>query len=667
MRRFLPFVVAMAILWVGCGGSKSSSTTTTTVFVTISPTTASIAGGATQQFTATVTGSTNTAVNWAVDGTPGGNATTGTITATGLYTAPTILPASTTQTITATSQADTTQIGTATVTLTAPTVTISICAPPTPTSSCPTSATVPAGGTVQFTPKVTSTDNNTAVTWSVNGCSVAIDCGTISSTGLYTAPLSPPREAITVTATSVSNPSFFVSAPITIQFGNGSLQGNYVFLVTQPDNASVGFALRAGTFNADGNGHITAGIEDSNSSAGVASNVAFTGTYSVGVDGRGTATINDTTAHSFRFVLSSNARGQLIEVDSGAASGFVRQQDQTAIGGVSGTFVFGLSGNNGGPAAGVGQISFANGNAVTGTEDVNSAGTLSQSALAGSFTIGPSGRGTVSFSVSNLGSNFAFYIINATTLALIDIDSSGARTAGPAFAQSTSAFTTASLNSSTYFVSGNAVPGSKPYAQAGRFDTDGISKLTGGIFDANNAGSLTPNSAFSNTASYTLSSAAPTNGRGTISTGTSNFIFWLALPQQGVILESDAGLVATGLLFQQQTGISSITGGYQFVVAGISSDGTIPQATDGQLTVAGFGVLSGTEDVIAGGAAQVDVVVSGSLLQATNDRSTGTIKGSTSVPYTFYLISADRFIMLSASSTSVLSGLGERQCSDCGF
>jgi hypothetical protein len=663
MKRFIPLVVSMALIWAGCGGGKSSSTTTT-VAVTISPTTASVAGGGTQQFTATVTGSTNTAVTWQVNGVPGGTALTGTISTTGLYTAPTVIPVGTTGVnVGVIAQADTTgnAVANAAVTLTVPTVTISI---------APLSATVPAGGTVQFTPTVTSTDNNTAVTWSVNGCPVAANCGTVSSTGLYTAPLSPPQEAITVTATSVSNGTFTASAPISVQFGNASLSGRYVFLAMQPDNGSgSGFALRAGSFVADGAGHITSGIDDSNSSAGAVAATSLTGTYTVGADGRGTMTITDTASHTFSFALTSNTRGQMIGFDSGAATGLIRQQDQTAIAGVSGPFVFGVSGDNAGPAAAVGQLNFT-GSLITGDEDLSTG--VSQG-ISGSFTAPSAGRGTAVINTST----FAYYIIDASTLALIDVDATGARLAGTALAQSKSAFTAASLGSSSYFVTGNSVPGGKPYAQAGRFDTDGVSKLTGGVFDTNNAGNVTQNAAFPNTASYTLSTSAPTNGRGTISTGTSTFIFWLASPTQGFVLESDSGLVAEGTLFRQQVGIGAISGGYEFAVGGTSADGTTPQAIGGLLTIGGFGVLSGTEDLNLGnGNFQSGASISGNpslVIALATGRATATVNGTlnnslvSSVPYSFYLINSNRFIMFSTSLSSVLSGVGERQCSDCQF
>ena len=53
--------------------------------VTISPVRGSVTTSQTQRFIATVTGSTNTAVTWEVDGNTGGNATTGTISAGGVF------------------------------------------------------------------------------------------------------------------------------------------------------------------------------------------------------------------------------------------------------------------------------------------------------------------------------------------------------------------------------------------------------------------------------------------------------------------------------------------------------------------------------------------------------------------------------------------------------
>ena len=174
--------------------SKSASATVTVtapppvVAVSVSPTTASLQTGATQQFAASVTGSSNTGVTW--------TATGGTISAGGLYTAPATAG---TYTVTATSVADNSKSASATVTVTAapPAVAVTI---------SPASASLQTGATKQFTASVTGS-TNTAVTWSATG-------GTISTTGLYTAPAAVGN--YTVRATSVADSTKSASAAVTV-------------------------------------------------------------------------------------------------------------------------------------------------------------------------------------------------------------------------------------------------------------------------------------------------------------------------------------------------------------------------------------------------------------------------------------------------------------------
>ena len=99
---------------VGCGGGNSSGGGGTTITVSVSPATVNLALGAQSQFTAMVSGASNTAVTWQVNGVTGGSSTTGTISSTGDYTAPATLPSSSV-TVMAVSQADTTVSGSATV------------------------------------------------------------------------------------------------------------------------------------------------------------------------------------------------------------------------------------------------------------------------------------------------------------------------------------------------------------------------------------------------------------------------------------------------------------------------------------------------------------------------------------------------------------------------
>ena len=209
--------VCLLLLSVNCGGGSSNSNSggsggsggSTTVSIAISPTTATVTSGGTQQFQATVTGTTNTGVTWQVNQVTGGSTQNGTISTSGLYTAPTT-DVSLQVTVTAVSNADTTKTANATVTvnpvtLPPPTITVTI---------SPTTATVGAGQTQQFAATVTGT-TNTAVTWSVDGISGGnTTVGTVSITGLYTAPAT--AAGHTVTATSVADTTKSASAAVTV-------------------------------------------------------------------------------------------------------------------------------------------------------------------------------------------------------------------------------------------------------------------------------------------------------------------------------------------------------------------------------------------------------------------------------------------------------------------
>jgi hypothetical protein len=97
------------------------------VSVAISPSTITMGTLATQSFTATVSGSTNTAVTWQVNGVSGGSSANGLVSTTvlgtaneALYLAPSSVPSPASVSVTAISQADTTKSATATVTIQPP-------------------------------------------------------------------------------------------------------------------------------------------------------------------------------------------------------------------------------------------------------------------------------------------------------------------------------------------------------------------------------------------------------------------------------------------------------------------------------------------------------------------------------------------------------------------
>jgi len=87
------------------------------VAISVLPLSATLQVGGTQQFVATVSNSSNTAVNWQVNGISGGNASVGTISPGGLYSAPPSIPSTGAVTVTAASAADNTKTATASVSI----------------------------------------------------------------------------------------------------------------------------------------------------------------------------------------------------------------------------------------------------------------------------------------------------------------------------------------------------------------------------------------------------------------------------------------------------------------------------------------------------------------------------------------------------------------------
>jgi hypothetical protein len=123
-------LLVLILVLVDCAGvTKSKTTPPPQITVSVAPTTANVRANATQAFSTTVTGTANTHVNWSVNGVGGGNATTGTISASGIYTAPVTLPNPNTIAVAAVSVADSSASGASDVTLWNPTPAISNVSP----------------------------------------------------------------------------------------------------------------------------------------------------------------------------------------------------------------------------------------------------------------------------------------------------------------------------------------------------------------------------------------------------------------------------------------------------------------------------------------------------------------------------------------------------------
>ncbi len=199
------------------------------VTITVSPTAATVALGGSINFTGTVSGATNTNVDWDVNGIVGGNATLGTIsgvlgnTSQAVYAAPLSVPAANPVFVHAHSNANPGAMATATVTIGSQTISVSV---------TPSVAALSVNHRQTFQAQVLNS-SNTGVSWQVNGipggnilvgqiCVVATSpCEPItpatSSTVDYLAPVAVPSiDPVTLVAVSLADSTKTGSGIVTI-------------------------------------------------------------------------------------------------------------------------------------------------------------------------------------------------------------------------------------------------------------------------------------------------------------------------------------------------------------------------------------------------------------------------------------------------------------------
>jgi len=237
MKNLLSITPLVCVAVLAATAGCKSGTAGRVITVQIQPTNVNAVIGSTVQFSATVTDTSNQNVTWNV---VGGNAN-GTISSSGLYTAPATVPTPAQVTILAVSQKDNTKSASTLVTVTAtqvpPSVTVSV---------SPNAPSVRNYGTQQFTATVNGS-SNTAVTWQVNGVAGGSQkLGFISAAGLYAAPGRVPTTSngsggtiattFTLTAVSQADPTSSGSAVITIVPGNQNAQSGAIELGTSGSN-----------------------------------------------------------------------------------------------------------------------------------------------------------------------------------------------------------------------------------------------------------------------------------------------------------------------------------------------------------------------------------------------------------------------------------------------
>jgi hypothetical protein len=180
--------LAVALQGTGVAGSPGAA-------VSITPPSPCILPSESLQFNAIVTGETNTAVSWYVDNVLNGNSTVGRITTSGLYTAP---PFTGTHRIKGISQASSSVSGASAINVTnAPVFEI-----------YPFVSSIPTGGHQTFQAQVCLVPDTRPVTFTVDNIAGGNGTvGTVTSSGVYTAPAVAGKHTVRVTDSTLNKTS----------------------------------------------------------------------------------------------------------------------------------------------------------------------------------------------------------------------------------------------------------------------------------------------------------------------------------------------------------------------------------------------------------------------------------------------------------------------------
>jgi hypothetical protein len=679
-RLFFFFALTSALAILSSCGS-SSTAVTPTITMSCDPTDVTLLG--TSQCTATVLNESSTLVNWTVTGT--GPGPFGSITSGGLYTAPKALPMSGASTenvitITAVSQVASTLTTTQNLTLVLPTAIQTV----TCVDANSVVATIVSSGNRISCTATASTGAIVPVNWSVantNFPNIATNLGSISTQGIYTAPLvPPPGQSVTITATSQALATETMTTTATVVYGNNVFNNESFAFSTSGRLPNKAFWARVGSFSAGGGALI--GTEDTNQGGTpniVTTQRPFTGSYSIGPDGRGTMQFCEDTSIAcptgvgksatayFNIVVVSPTEAQIIEFSKPGTSaaftiagGEMVAQDPSVFSGgdgsLSGTYSFdfyGVSTSNEQEdivgefeANGHGTISAGSSTAplTPGQLDINSGGVLSQAPVATTtYSISSAGRGTVTLN----GLTFSFYPVSASRARFIEIDPvppSAAQSSillGDAFEQQTSStcgWAMNALSGSTILQSsGINLNGGAPgvvIADVGDFSADGTAgNVTAASIDENSGGTVS-SAVGTLTGNYVMNAC----GRGTLNVGSHTYVYYSISPSDAVLLETTTGIIAHGFLVPSSGGPfvdGTLTGSYSFRFGGSDTAGNREDFL-GQMTSPGTGkALTGTLDLNDFGATQADVTITnpGGTYTANPAASpAGDLRGTMSIP-----------------------------------
>jgi uncharacterized protein (DUF1800 family) len=239
------------------------------IVVQVAPATGMIRSGNQQVFTATVTGTNNTAVSWSVNGVAGGNASIGTIVGNGNYLAPVNIPTPNTITVTATSLAEANAFGNAAITLGNPVPVLTSVMPTEMVVGIPFQLTITGSGfmngsVVNFGSQQLTTTFISPTQLTASGTATAAQIGTVQISVTNPNPGSATSASISAQVVATSNIVVTIT-PKTVTVGAGNTT-QFQATVTGTTDLQVTWAVNNIPYgndsvgNMDGEGNYTAPV-----------------------------------------------------------------------------------------------------------------------------------------------------------------------------------------------------------------------------------------------------------------------------------------------------------------------------------------------------------------------------------------------------------------------
>jgi Putative Ig domain len=531
-----------------------------------------------------------------------------------------------------------------------------------------------SGGVPPFTWTVTSGNLPTGLSLAANGTIT----GTPTAAGTFN---------FTVQVTD--SQSVTATANLSITVNNlGPLNGDYAFEFSGFD--SSGGVVIAGSFTADGKGNISNGVEDFNTIAGPPKNQSFTGTYTLGSDGRGQLIFSSLSGSpTYAFAIdSTGSHGRLIEFDASRIRGSGQLEKRSAStctsNTINGNWAFGIAGqqiaisgiSGAGPAVVAGSFQATppaspggQGSIGPGEDDSSTPqGVLPQSSLSGTFqttsqstrctmTLSPS-VGNMTFSVYPVSSSEAFLvetdIVNSTTPFLI-AGKMREQVGAPFLGTDGSTFTATSVAG----LSGAVIPSGGtaylPYVAIVELTPTGLGGFTMPMVE--NLGGTVQNAIGSNAVSGTFGTGDRFGRVNTNLLVPIEPVFYVVGPNEAFCILENVNTPVLGIFEPQSAGpftASAING--SLALGTVAPAMVPPPDFTGAVTLANTtttaGTVNGAQDTSTSSANTAGQTVTGTFNITDQTAGVGTLTLTAPTAFTgqFFIVSPTKLVMISTTS-----------------